>query len=64
MIMNGLYQESNHTGDMMGIRCFTARVVVAYDNHRKEFISTWIDNMGSGIMVLKGHGMKLPKQLP
>lgn len=53
MIMNGLYQESNHTGDMMGMP-FYGKSIVAYDNHRKEFISTWIDNMGSGIMVLKG----------
>ena len=53
MIMNGLYQESNHSGDMMGMP-FSGRSTTAYDNHRKEFISTWIDNMGSGIMVMKG----------
>ncbi|MEI2739147.1 MAG: DUF1579 domain-containing protein [Chitinophagaceae bacterium] len=53
MIMNGLYQESNHSGDMMGMP-FNGKSTVAYDNHRNEFVSTWIDNMGSGIMVLKG----------
>jgi hypothetical protein len=53
MIMNGLYQEGNHSGDMMGMP-FNGKSTVAYDNHRKEFVSTWIDNMGSGIMVLKG----------
>jgi hypothetical protein len=53
MIMNGLYQESNHSGDMMGMP-FNGKSTVAYDIHRKEFVSTWIDNMGSGIMVLKG----------
>jgi len=53
MIMNGLYQESNHSGDMMGMP-FSGKSTVAYDNHRKEFVSTWIDNMGSGIMVMKG----------
>ena len=53
MIMNGLYQESNHTGLMMGMP-FTGRSTVGYDNHRKEFVSTWVDNMGSGIMVMKG----------
>lgn len=53
MIMNGLYQESNHSGNMMGMP-FSGKSIVAYDNHVKEFISTWIDNMGSGIMVLKG----------
>lgn len=53
MIMNGLYQQSIHTGDMMGMP-FNGMSTVGYDNHRKEFVSTWIDNMGSGIMVLKG----------
>ena len=53
MIINGLYEESNHTGDMMGMP-FTGKGTIAYDNHLKQFISTWIDNMGSGIMVLKG----------
>ena len=53
MIMNGLYQESNHSGDMMGMP-FSGKSTTAYDNHRKEFISTWIDNMGSGIMIMKG----------
>lgn len=53
MIMNGLYQESNHSGDMMGMP-FSGKSTVAYDNHLKEFISTWVDNMGSGIMVLRG----------
>lgn len=53
MVMNGLYQQSTHSGDMMGMP-FNGMSTVGYDNHRKEFISTWIDNMGSGIMVLKG----------
>jgi hypothetical protein len=53
MIMNGLYQEANHSGNMMGMP-FSGKSIVAYDNHRKEFVSTWIDNMGSGIMVMKG----------
>lgn len=52
-IMNGLYSESSHSGDMMGMP-FTGKSLTGYDNHRKEFVSTWIDNMGSGIMVLKG----------
>ncbi len=53
MIMNGLYQESTHTGEMMGMP-FNGRSTVGYDNHEKKFVSTWIDNMGSGIMVMKG----------
>ena len=53
MIMNGLYQQSTHTGDMMGMP-FNGQGTIAYDIHKKEFVNTWIDNMGSGIMMLKG----------
>jgi len=53
MIMNGLYQQTEHTGEMMGMP-FNGQSTVGYDVHLKEFVSTWIDNMGSGIMVLKG----------
>lgn len=53
MIMNGLYQQSTHSGNMMGMP-FNGMSTVGFDNHRKEFVSTWIDNMGSGIMVMKG----------
>ena len=51
--MNGLYQQGTHTGNMMGMP-FNGMGTLAYDIHKKEFINTWIDNMGSGIMVMKG----------
>jgi Protein of unknown function (DUF1579) len=53
MVMNGLYQESIHTGNMMGM-AFSGKSTLGYDNLRKVFVSTWIDNMGSGIMYLEG----------
>lgn len=53
MVMNGLYQESDHVGNMMGMP-FHGKGTLAYDIHKKMFVSTWIDNMGSGIMVLEG----------
>ena len=53
MVMNGLYQQGTHTGNMMGMP-FNGMGTLAYDIHKKEFINTWIDNMGSGIMVMKG----------
>ncbi len=53
MVLDGLYQQSTHTGMMMGMP-FNGMSTTAYDIHKKEFINTWIDNMGSGIMVLKG----------
>lgn len=53
MIMNGLYQESVHSGNMMGM-AFNGKSTLGYDNLRKVFVSTWIDNMGSGIMYMEG----------
>lgn len=53
MIMNGLYQRSTHTGNMMGMP-FMGEAITAYDNAKKEFLATWIDNFGSSIMMLKG----------
>lgn len=53
MIMNGLYQRSSHTGDMMGMP-FHGESITGYDNAKKKFVSTWIDNMGSGIMMMEG----------
>lgn len=53
MIMNGLYQRSAHSGNMMGMP-FMGEAITAYDNAKKEFLATWIDNFGSSIMMLKG----------
>lgn len=52
-IMGGRYQVSNHKGNMMGMP-FEGMSTLAYDNAKKTFISTWIDNMGTGLMVLEG----------
>lgn len=53
MILNGLYQRSTHTGNMMGMP-FQGESITGYDNVKKKFFSTWIDNMGSGIMISEG----------
>lgn len=53
MILGGRYQKSTYSGDMMGMP-FEGVSTVAYDNTTNEFTSTWIDNMGTGMMVLKG----------
>ena len=52
-IYGGLYQESIHKGDMMGMP-FEGKSTMGYDNLKKEFFSTWIDNMGSGVLVMTG----------
>lgn len=53
MLYNGLYQQSKHKGNMMGAP-FEGMSTTGYDNTKKEFFSTWIDNMGSGILVSTG----------
>ncbi len=53
MIMGGRYQSSTHTGSFNGMP-FEGISTVGYDNAKKMFVSTWIDNMGTGIMVMEG----------
>ncbi len=53
MILGGRYQKSTTTSEMMGMP-FEGISLTAFDNAAKEFINTWIDNMGTGIMISKG----------
>jgi hypothetical protein len=53
MILGGRYLQQTNTGSFMG-QPFTGVSTTAYDNAKKIFINTWIDNMGTGIMVLTG----------
>jgi len=53
MVMDGRYQVSETKGNMMGMP-FSGMGTTGYDNHKKVFISTWIDNFGTGIMKMEG----------
>lgn len=56
-LLDGRYLEGVHTSkmNMGGMEFpFEGKSTMAYDNHTKKFISTWIDNMGTGVMVLEG----------
>lgn len=53
MIFGGRYQESKHSGTMDG-KPFEGFSTLGYDNSKKVFQSTWIDNMGTGTMFLEG----------
>ena len=44
---------SKFSGNMMGMP-FEGMAIDAYDNGTKKFYSTWIDNMGTGIMFMTG----------
>jgi len=61
-LYGGLYQEAKHTGNMMGMP-FEGMSTMGYDNLKKEYVSTWIDNMGSGIMMMTGQYDDASKKL-
>ena len=52
-IMNGLYQVGDFNSTMMGMP-FQGHSISGYDNAKKLFISTWVDNFGSGIIYMTG----------
>lgn len=53
MILGGRYQVTEHKGSMMG-QPFEGMGTMGYDNIKKVFVSTWEDNMGTGIMSMEG----------
>lgn len=53
MVMGGRYQQGNTRGSFSGMP-FEGMSTVGYDNIKKVFVSTWIDNMGTGIMSMEG----------
>jgi hypothetical protein len=53
MILGGRYQQGMHKGAMMGMP-FEGISTVGYDNAQKKYVSTWMDNMGTGIMNMTG----------
>lgn len=53
MILGGRYQQSHYKGNMLGLP-FEGIGITAYDNARKVFLSTWIDNMGTSMMYSEG----------
>ncbi len=53
MILGGRYQQSTHTGSFNGMP-FEGISLLGYDNAKKVFLSSWIDNMGTGIMQMQG----------
>jgi hypothetical protein len=53
MIVNGMYKESDYSGTMMGMP-FMGKSIMGFDNAKKEFISTWVDNFGSGMLMSTG----------
>jgi len=53
MILGGRYQQSKITGNYGGTP-FEAFSLLSYDNMKKVFTSTWLDNFGTGTTTLEG----------
>ena len=53
MIMGGRYLRSVNKGNMMGMP-FEGEGITGYDNAKKVFVNSWVDNMGTGIMSMSG----------
>lgn len=52
-ILGGRYFKTVHKSMVMGMP-MEGWSIDAYDNGKKEFISIWIDNMGSGVAISRG----------
>jgi len=53
MILGGRYQSATSTGTFNNMP-FEGHSLIGYDNIKKVFESTWIDNMGTGVTKLEG----------
>ena len=52
-IMDGRFVEQTVQGMHMG-EPFHGQEVTGFDNATKEYVSTWLDSMGTGMMIAKG----------
>jgi hypothetical protein len=52
-IMNGLFLVSHFTGFSMGMN-YEGTSTIGYSMERKKYVSSWIDNMNSGISYMEG----------
>lgn len=62
MILGGRYQQSTYKGQIDGMP-FEGVGTTGYDNAKKVYVSTWIDNMGTGMMYLEGTFKESTKML-
>ncbi|MFN0255143.1 DUF1579 domain-containing protein [Pedobacter ureilyticus] len=54
MVLGNRYQQSTYKGEMNGMP-FEGMNTIAFDNAKKVYISTWIDNMGTGLTYAEGN---------
>ena len=53
MILGGRYWQATNKGSFGGMP-YEGIGVIGYDNAKKIFQSSWIDNMGTGVMMMEG----------
>jgi hypothetical protein len=53
MILGGRYLQTKYSGTVMGMP-FEGISTDGYDNAKKVYINSWVDNMGTGIMHSEG----------
>jgi hypothetical protein len=54
MVLGGRYLEQNFEGTMMD-QPFTGKGYTGYDLYKKQYVSTWMDSMGTMIMSATGN---------
>lgn len=54
MVLGGRYQQAIYKATINGVP-FEGIGYVAYDNAKKMYVNTWIDNMSTGILYLEGN---------
>jgi hypothetical protein len=55
-VMDGRYLVGNYKGSFAGMP-FEGMEVLGYDNFKKQYVSSWVDNAGTGIMLSRGDAM-------
>ena len=55
-VMGGRYLVANYKG-LFGGMPFEGMEVLGYDNLKKQYVSSWVDNMGTGITLTQGAAM-------
>jgi len=53
MVLGGRFLEGRHHGEMMG-QAFEGIGYTGYDNLKKKYVGTWMDSMGTMILVQEG----------
>lgn len=53
MVLGGRYQQTSFKGDFMGMP-FEGSSTTGYDNTKKMFFTTWMDNMSTALMNMEG----------